>query len=42
MGAQWISIYVLVGMFVLAAVLPINMGGSPSPARSSSARWWQA
>lgn len=26
MGAQWISIYVLVGMFVLAAVLPINMG----------------
>ncbi|TBW11837.1 hypothetical protein E0E50_06625 [Azotobacter chroococcum subsp. isscasi] len=26
MGAQWISICVLVGMFVLAAVLPINMG----------------
>ena len=26
MSAHWISIYTLVGMFVLATVLPINMG----------------
>ena len=26
MSSHWISIYALVGMFVLATVLPINMG----------------
>jgi hypothetical protein len=26
MSAHWISIYTLIGMFVLATVLPINMG----------------